>query len=208
MPAILKNKYSEEPHPWNKHIPIGATKLFIGTFPTEKRNRKHDFFYSGATNRFWEIISKIAEPLNDIAKEPDEVKKRKLMLEKLKLGLTDMGSKVLRQEGSSNDHSLFPLEFTDVTQILQDHQTIKTLIVSGNYQGNSSLSWFGIFCSLNNIRFDAKKLHKNKSGTVNINNHTIQVKVTYSPSRQSRVKTETIAGFYKSLILDEAESKS
>lgn len=200
MLEITKNKYSEETHPWNLHIPHGATALFIGTFPTEKRNRKHDFFYSSSTNRFWEIMLKVAEPFNDIENE-DEVKKRKRILENLKLGLTDMGKKVLRQQGSSNDHSLFPLEFMDIPQILNEHPTIKTIIVTGNSQGNSSLSWFGIFCSINNIPFNAKKFDKIKSGEVIINKEPIQIRATYSPSRLSRINTNIIIDSYKNLIL-------
>jgi G:T/U-mismatch repair DNA glycosylase len=201
MSIKTENNYSKETHPWSWHIPVGATILFIGTFPTEKRNRKHDFFYSSSTNRFWEIMFEVAKPLNAIQGETDEVKKRKLILEKLKLGLTDMGRNVLRQQGSSNDHSLFPLDFIDITQVISEHQTIKTIVLTGSSQGNSSLSWFGIFCSINKIQFDAKKIEEEKSGTVLINNHSINVKSTYSPSRLSRVKTEVIIEVYKSLIL-------
>jgi G:T/U-mismatch repair DNA glycosylase len=201
MSGITKNKYSEETHPWNWHIPDGATALFVGTFPTEKRNRKHDFFYSSSTNRFWEIMMKVAEPLDDIENETEEVKKRKRVLDKLKLGLTDMGKRVMRQQGSSNDHSLFPLEFVDITHILSEHPTIETIIVTGNSQGNSSLSWFGIFCSLNDIPFNAKEVEKEKSGTITIKNQSIKIEATYSPSRQSRVKTDIIIESYKRLML-------
>lgn len=40
MNTITKNKFSEETHPWNDHIPHGASKLLIGTFPTYVRNKK------------------------------------------------------------------------------------------------------------------------------------------------------------------------
>ena len=198
---ILKNKYSEETHPWDWYIPEAATKLFVGTFPTEERNRKIDFFYSSSTNRFWEIMTEVTKPLYSIDIQTGELKRRKSILEELKVGLTDMGRTILRQQNSSNDHSLFPLEFTDILQILEQHQTINTIILTGNSQGNSSLSWFGIFCSLNNIPFDAKKIEKVKCGSVKINNKDIQVKVTYSPSRLSRIKTEIIIEAYRSILL-------
>ena len=59
MPAITKNSYSKEQHPWNWCISKGATKLLIGTFPTDIRNTKHDFFYCSSTNRFWEVLSAV-----------------------------------------------------------------------------------------------------------------------------------------------------
>lgn len=200
MPITTENKYSEETHKWNFHIPPGATKLFIGTFPTEERNRKFDFFYSSATNRFWEIVTEIAKPLPEIENETDEIEKRKEILKKLKLGLTDMGKKVLRQQSSSKDHSLFPLEFIDIAQILLAHKTIKTIILTGNSQGNSSLSWFSIFCAINKIPFNAKAIEKEKSGEVIINERVFQVKVTYSPSRLSRIKTGFLIEKYRLIL--------
>lgn len=102
MSAVTDNDFSEETHPWNFYIPDGATKLFVGTFPAYKR--KHNFFYSSATNRFWEVLSEIVKPFDEIGNEADEIKKREKIVEKLHLGLTDMGKKVLRQQSSSKDH--------------------------------------------------------------------------------------------------------
>lgn len=201
MAVITNNKYSEETHRWNHHIPPGATKLFIGTFPTEERNRKHDFFYSSSTNRFWEVVTELAKPLGAISNETDEVKKRKGILKKLHLGLTDMGKKVLRQQGSSKDHSLFPLQFMDIVQLLNDHPAIDTLIVSGSTQGNSSLSWFSIFCDLNNIPVNSKQIEKKKSGQVVINGKTYKVVSAFSPSRLSRKKTEVLIDCYRAILL-------
>jgi len=201
MQVVTQNKYTEEAHRWNHHIPAGATKLFIGTFPTEERNRKHDFFYSSATNRFWEVVTALAQPLGKIADEKDEVEKRKLILHKLHLGLTDMGKKVLRQQGSSNDHSLFPLEFMNIIELVQQHPAIDTLIVSGNTQGNSSLSWFSTFCQLNNIKVNAKQIEEEKTGSVVINGKPYKVVIAFSPSRQSRKKTEVLIESYRALLL-------
>jgi len=201
MQVVTQNKYTEETHRWSHYIPPGATKLFIGTFPTEERNRKHDFFYSSATNRFWEVVTALAQPLNEIALETDEVEKRKLILQKLHLGLTDMGKKVLRQQGSSNDHSLFPLEFMNIIQLLQDHPAIDTLIVSGNTQGNSSLSWFSTFCQLNNIKVNTKQVEKSKTGQVVIEGKPYQVICAFSPSRLSRKKTEVLTACYRAILL-------
>jgi len=113
---ILENIFSTEKHPWNWHIPKDASKLLIGTFPTEEGNRKHDFFYCSATNRFWNILSSISSiTIRDEAPIDD----RKLILKNLKLGLTDVGGVVYRQKGSSSDHSLFPVEFMDLVSILK-----------------------------------------------------------------------------------------
>lgn len=201
MATVTRNTFSEETHDWNWHIASEATKLFIGTFPTDLRNRKHDFFYSSSTNRFWEIVTELAKPLDEISNETDEIKKRKLILNKLHLGLTDMGKKVYRQQGSSKDHSLFPVEFMNIIQILNDHPLIDTLIVSGNTQGNSSLNWFSIFCSLNNISFNVKQLEKDRATEINIEGKKFKVVLAYSPSWLSRVTTDKLIEEYRSIIL-------
>ena len=201
MPIVTKNKYSDELHPWEQYIPGEATHLLIGTFPTEKRNRKYDFFYCSSTNRFWEIICVICGISLKKLEEGDSIKNRQNLLKKLNLGLTDMGKRVYRQQQSSNDHSLFPTEFMDIIRILNENPTIETLIVSGNTDGNSSLSWFATFCSLNNIPVDGKKLMKVKSLSIHIASRKLKIVHAYSTSRLSRIKTETIIDCYRSIIL-------
>lgn len=198
--TITKNTYSEETHPWNLYIPLAATILIIGTFPTDVRNRKHDFFYCSSTNRFWEILSAVAGHPLALLSGIDAIEERKKILDNLKLGLTDMGKIIYRQQGSSKDHSLFPIEFMDIIQILNEHPAITTLIVSGNSQGNSSLSWFSIFCSLNSVKLNVKELEKQKSTETLIAERKMKVLLAYSPSRLSRVTTEKIINEYQSIL--------
>lgn len=102
--------------------------------------------------------------------------------DQLGLGLTDMGKKIHRQQGSSSDHSLFPVEFMNIIQIIYDHPTIDTLIVSGGTDGNSSLSWFSIFCDLNGITFKPKKLKRGQSIAIRMGQRYLKVVLGYSTS--------------------------
>ena len=207
MPAITKNFHSQEIHPWNWYIPNSATKLLIATFPTDARNRKHDFFYCSSTNRFWEILSAVADHPIELLMGANGIAERKKILDSLNLGLTDMGKMIYRQQGSSKDHSLFPIEFTDIIQLLIDYPSIESLIVSGNIQGNSSLSWFSIFCSLNNIKINIKQLEKERATEMVIAERDIKLLLVFSPSRLSRVTTETLTDSYRTII-GEVQSKS
>ncbi len=197
---IINNRFSTESHPWKCHIPEGATKLLIGTFPTEQRNRKYNFFYCSATNRFWEVMSGIAKASLRSTEEPAAIKERKAVLKTLRLGVTDMGNIVYRQQGSSNDHSLFPVEFMDIVSILGGNPQIDTVIVSGSKQGNSSLQWFSVFCDLNNISFNPKKLDKINNVTVDIGERKITVVKGLSTSRQSRIATEELTEHYINIL--------
>lgn len=197
---IIKNKFSTEEHPWSFHVPDGATRLLIGTFPTERRNRKHDFFYCSATNRFWEVMAGIADISLIETETTIAISNRKKVLQSLHLALTDMGKIVYRQQGSSNDHSLFPVEFMNITEILSNSPLIDTIILSGSKQGNSSLQWFSIFCDLNNISFYPKKLDKVNNVTVSIGNKLITVVKGLSTSRQSRITTEELVNHYTNIF--------
>ncbi len=205
MLTVTQNKFSEEIHPWSWHIPVDTTKLLLGTFPTDERNRKHNFFYCSSTNRFWEVLSAVVGHPFELLSSVNAIEERKKILDKLKLGLTDMGKIIYRQQGSSKDHSLFPIEFMNIVQILNEHPAITTLIVSGNSQGNSSLSWFSIFCSLNNIKLNGKELEKQKATQITLADRKVKVLLAYSPSRLSRVTTEKLIDSY-SKILSESDT--
>jgi G:T/U-mismatch repair DNA glycosylase len=202
MSTVILNSFTQETHPWGRHIPSDANKLLIGTFPTDIRNRKHNFFYCSSTNRFWEVLSSVAGHPIKLPSSVNAIEERKNILDKLKLGLTDMGKIIYRLQGSSKDHSIFPIEFMDIIQILNEFPSINSLIVSGNKHGNSSLSWFSIFCNLNNITINVKQLVEQRVIQIKIADRKINVLLAYSPSRLSRVTTEKLIDDYRSILIN------
>src|SRR5690606_26750721 len=102
--------YIEETLEWESYVPPNATKIIIGTFPTVPHRRSFEFFYPNKDNPFWTVLSTIAQiPLID-PKSADAIDNRKSILNKLRLGITDMGYKILRHANSSLDQSIFPIE--------------------------------------------------------------------------------------------------
>jgi len=89
----------------------------------------------------------------------------------------------------------------NIIELVQQHPAIDTLIVSGNTQGNSSLSWFSTFCQLNYIKVNAKQIEEEKTGSVVIHGKQYKVVIAFSPSRQSRKKTEVLIESYRALLL-------
>lgn len=195
-----QNEFTQEPHPWDFHIPPQADKLLIGTFPSEEKNRKQSFFYCSSNNRFWNVLASVADKQVSPLSSENAVTDRHEILNALRLGLTDMGKIVLRQQESSNDHSLFPIEFMDIIKLLHDHPHIRTLLVSGNLEGNSSLSWFGTYCNLNNVSINLKQLKKTKQAKIRINGRELYVLMCYSTSGNSRIQTERLIQTYKALL--------
>ena len=156
MTFITKNIYEKEKLPWSEYIPENADKIILGTFPTKKDKRDFEFFYPNKNNKFWKVLANISNcNLTDFNANSSgrelAIRERKHILNKLKLAITDIGAIILRQNNSSLDSNLFPIEFTDIFQIIQSNPSIKRIILTSSTKGNSVLSWFEAYCKLNNI---------------------------------------------------------
>lgn len=201
------NPYKEELLPWDEYIPDNADKLILGTFPTKKDNRDFEFFYPNKNNKFWKVLARIADRKltdfeNNDAGKLLAIKERKQILDKLKLAITDIGARVLRQNNSSLDSNLFPIEFTDVFSIIKDHPKIKTIILTSSSNGNSVLSWFSLYCSINNIKLQVDKKKKSFPITteIKVDNKTIKIVIVYSTSGAAGKTEDFLVEQYGSVI--------
>jgi G:T/U-mismatch repair DNA glycosylase len=196
-----KNTYKNENHPWEPYIPEKANKLILGTFSTSERNRgSYEFFYPNPNNEFWKILFAVAgQNLADYSKK-DPVEIRKQVMKKLQLGIADMGKTILRQRGNSSDANLFPVEFTDIFQLLDKHKKITTIIVTSSSGSNSVLSWLHQYCNLNEYNFKVPEGTLPKSTSFDFQDRKITIKIIPSPSGQSRIKGIARIEMYKQAI--------
>jgi G:T/U-mismatch repair DNA glycosylase len=201
---ITQNNHIEESHPWPPFIPPGANKLILGTFPTAVRNRKGcEFYYPNPNNDFWKVIFKVAgRELKDFI-DHDPVIIRKQVLTELKLGIADMGKRILRHRDSSSDGSIFPIQFTDVFLLLEQQPDIQKVIITSSSGTNNVLSWFEHYCKLNAVKlnFQADEAFP-KYFTFMLVGKTVQGTIIPSASRQSRYKGEKLVPFYEKALLD------
>jgi AbiV family abortive infection protein len=195
-------KFQNETLPWPEYIPSAATKLLLGTFPTEKSNRAFDFFYPNRNNRFWSILSTLTGlkiTFGDTA-----VVERKQILDVLKLGITDSANKILRQMESSLDGHLFPTEFTDVFDILSKHPSLTKIILTSSSGENNALAWFTAYCSLNEVRFTMlPKKGLPKYGTIPFEGRKIEIVAINSPSRRASIKDDALTEMYRHVFGNE-----
>jgi len=195
----VRAKYQNETLPWPEYIPPTATMLLLGTFPTEKKNRVFEFFYPNKNNRFWGMLSMITGL--PISLGENAVADRKLILDTLKLGVTDTANKILRQMESSLDGHLFPTEFTNVFDILSKHPTITKIILTSSSGENSALAWFTAYCSLNGIRFEMlPKKGLPRFGTIPFAGRAIDVVAINSPSRRASIKDAPLIAMYRQVL--------
>ncbi len=201
------NPFVEELLPWPAYIPNGADKLILGTFPTKKDNREFAFYYPNRNNKFWKVLARIAG-FKLTAFDHNEagrrlaITERKQILDRLNLGITDIGQRVFRQKNSSLDSNLFPVEFTDVFSILRDHPAIKTIILTSSSSGSSVLSWFATYCSINGIALKVDKKNKQIPQTteITVNNQQINIVIVYSTSGAAGKSEDFLVEQYSSVI--------
>ena len=196
------NEYKQETHPWLPFIPINADKIILGTFPTVESNRgAYEFFYPNPNNDFWKVIFKVANKELEDYKDEEPVKIRKQILSDLRMGIADMGKRILRQKESSKDDNLFPIEYTDIFSILDNNPAIKKIIITSSSGGNSVLSWFQDYCILNKFRLDFKKSNLPIETTLHYNEYEIKIEIVSSPSRLSPIKGDSLFQMYRKAIL-------
>lgn len=201
------NPYEEERLPWDEYIPVNANKLILGTFPTKKENRDFEFFYPNRNNKFWKVLARIADTELTAFDNNEEgkllaVQERKKILDKLQLAITDIGARVLRQKNSSLDSNLFPIEFTDVFAIIKKHPKIDRIILTSSSNGNSVLSWFGSYCSMNKIKLQVGKNKKQFPLTTEIcvDNRFLKVYIVYSTSGAAGKTEDFLVEQYRNVI--------
>lgn len=198
------NEYREEVHPWEPFIPLNADKIILGTFPTTDKYRgAYDFFYPNPNNDFWRILFEVAgKKLQDFV-EAEPVGTRKQILSNLKLGIADIGKKVLRQKDSSKDDNLFPIEYTDIFSLLEAHPTIKKIIITSSSGANSVLSWFHHYCIINGHTFNIPKENLPIITKLLFKNLEIKIEIISSPSRLSPIKGNKLFEMYRTAILND-----
>lgn len=212
---MTKSKYrthnllEKEVLPWPAYIPNEATKLILGTFPTKESNRDFNFFYPNKNNKFWKVLSaiselKLTEYNEGIEWKETAIIERKQVLNKLKLGITDIGYTILRHNNSSLDSNLLPVEFSDIFSIVNCCPTIGTVILTSRSKGNSVLSWFSIYCSLNGIElnFDMKNKKAPYETKIILNDRILKIIIVDSPSGAAGNKEEFLINQYRSVLMD------
>ncbi len=127
---------------------------------------------------------------------------RKQVLTNLNLGIADMGKRILRHRDGSSDGSIFPIEFTDVFLLLEQHPGIQKVIITSSSGTNNVLSWFEHYSWLNGVKLNFQAGEEfPKYFTFMLARTAIQGVVIPSPSRQSSYKGEKLVPFYKTAIL-------
>ncbi len=190
-----------ENHPdWYYDIPIMQT-LILGSFPPHEKKRNFQFYYPNKQNHFWKILAALAKYDLHYFDGDKAVIERKAIMEKLQIGIENMGKTIKRKGTSAKDTDIEIVDFHDVLNILIQHTELNTVMLAGYSAPNSTYKSFCKFLTENGIAFNAPLLVKpGTSFTIQIKNRTIQCVITHSTSTATRIKLEHLISEFKSLI--------
>jgi len=172
----------EEIHPWKWYIPIGAETVVIGTFPPTRRNWSFEFFYPNKNNYFWKIIARIAGRPLLCASGEEAVNERKELLNRLKLGVSDMGQIIHRKTDSSLDENLEIVAYMDIFKLLQENPSIRKLIFTSSSGKSSAIGWFKEYLALHQIPFKIPQGKRPLRTAAIINDRMYEIVLLYSTS--------------------------
>jgi G:T/U-mismatch repair DNA glycosylase len=193
----------EETHPWHWFVSESSRYLIIGTFPTAKGNWKYDFFYPNPSNLFWTVMANIAGLELFYFSGDKAVIERKEILMKLKIGITDIGKKVIRNDNSSLDEKLIPIEYTDILKIIEENPPIEKLILTSSSGKVCATNWFSNYLLEHKLSVKILKGPKSIKNKLSLNQKEIQIVTLYSTSRRAanRITLDKLVELYKAEIL-------
>lgn len=137
----MKNNVIISNHPYNAYIPIGATKLIIGSIPPQRfcikpfllEDGDVRFYYGSKDNSFWKLISEVTKEEFIYENKEEAIKQRKKWLETNKIGITDIIDICEHIDGKSDDNSLNIMKYKEIEKELQKHSKIQTLICTSDF---------------------------------------------------------------------------
>lgn len=127
--------------------------LILGSFPPHADRRVYPFYYPTVRNRFWKILSEIAEiPLvwTKIDKEK-AVQERFAIMKKLTLGVQNLGLEIDRKAKSALDTNIRITKYQNIISIIENHPELTSILLPGFSAVHSTARSFLNYIQLNGI---------------------------------------------------------
>jgi G:T/U-mismatch repair DNA glycosylase len=173
-------------HPFEPFVPKGAKKLIIGTTPPERfcsnkpLNRDDvNFYYGSNDNGFWDILNDILNKNLSFANTLEAIEERKQLLTVLGIGITDIVAECIHEGGRSSDNDLKEIKHKDLSTILENNESIDTLIYTSEFVKKQ------IYIYLGSKAYHTIDTVDKKKQKITINGKIYNVIILYSPSRNA-----------------------
>lgn len=203
-----KKKNTIEKHPFKKSIPINATTLILGTFPSRPNDRYYEYFYASGTNLFWNVISQVFKKDFKYSKGDNAKKEREEFLHSKKIGIYDMIEMCYRKNDSPNDEDIFPIKILDLFKVLDDYPNIVKIILTSR---TPVVGTYGLICTYFYQKnrnpfeiYDSIKVKKMKEGYFDYGAREIDVYIPQSSSKRNKknVTENELIEMYKNCLIE------
>jgi G:T/U-mismatch repair DNA glycosylase len=188
--------WKPETHPnWYKDVPKMKC-LILGSFPPHELKRHYPFYYPNSTNRFWNILAKIAKKELTYSKKLTEKEKLKAVEERyeimrlLNIGVQNIGLEIKRKNNSADDNNIQIEKFQDILSIVKKHHELEKILLPGYSAPNSTTKAFLKYLKSKNIPYKVKEIKPNAEFFINIFNRKIKCVILNSTSRRAGRVTE------------------
>jgi G:T/U-mismatch repair DNA glycosylase len=189
----MKNNlgWKSEAHPnWYKDVPVMKC-LILGSYPPHKSKWDYPFYYPNSTNRFWNVLAKIAKKELAYTKKLTEKKKLKAVEERheimclLNTGVQNVGLEIERKDGSADDNKIRIEKFQDILSIIEEHNELEKILLPGYSAPNSTARAFLKYLDSKGISYKVEDINPNMEFSINIFNRKIKCVILNSTSRRA-----------------------
>ena len=188
---MTNSNWKIEKHPdWYIDVPKMKC-LILGSFPPHESKWHYPFYYPNSTNRFWEILAKIAKKELVYIKNLTNEKKLKAVEERHKImcllnaGVQNLGLKIKRKGNSARDTDIEIKEFQDILSIIEKHSELEKILLPGYSAPNSTAKAFLKYLDYKGkgISYKVKDIKPGMEFFINAFNRKIKCIVLNSTSR-------------------------
>ena len=173
---------TKETHLWKWYIPSGAKTVIIGTFPPVRRNWSFDFFYPNKNNYFWRVLAALDGQELQYFSGKEAVTERKALLDRLQVGLSDMGQVICRKKDNSMDENLHIVKYMDILQLLDENPSVSKLVFTSSSGKTSAARWFKNYLTMQGIRYKIPKGKRPLRSRLELQGRSVEIVLLYSTS--------------------------
>ena len=114
--------------------------LFLGSFPPDQSKHSFPFYYPNKQNRFWKVISMIANSplLMPLLDKEKAVQERISLMKMMHFGIHDVAQEIVRTNNSSLDSKIRITQYNDIVRIIEDHPELEKIFLLGFSSKNSA----------------------------------------------------------------------
>jgi G:T/U-mismatch repair DNA glycosylase len=188
--------WKHETHPnWYRDVPKMKC-LILGSYPPHEKRRHYPFYYPNSTNRFWNILAKIAKKELVYTKKLTEKEQLKAVEERyeimrlLNVGIQNVGLEIKRKDDSADDNKITIEKFQDILSIIKKHNELEKILLVGYSAPNSTAKAFLKYLNSNDISYKIEGIKVNAEFSINVFNRKIKCVILNSTSRRAGSVTE------------------